>query len=212
MLYPFSLPTKADKVPTGSNWLHEIKYDRYRMMLIRDQDRVRLISRGGHDWAKHFPLIVEAALKLRQEHFVIDGEVVVLDKDGISDFDALASRQHDKRTLAAFGLALVLPGHALTGPSTARRSRGSGRRGVRSRRFGRCLDALEDSAFVQNGPSDSSEFVGKRNREHVAMQPFLGCLDPRFEPIALPLLWPELNQHNPGGLYKQCAQVAIAAL
>jgi hypothetical protein len=41
---------------------------------------VRLISRGGHDWAKHFPLIVEAALKLCQKHFVIDGEVVVPDK------------------------------------------------------------------------------------------------------------------------------------
>jgi bifunctional non-homologous end joining protein LigD len=73
------------------------------MMLIRDQDRVRLISRGGYDWAHRFPLIVAAALKLRQEHFVLDGEVVVLDKDGISDFDALASRKHDKRaTLYAF--------------------------------------------------------------------------------------------------------------
>jgi bifunctional non-homologous end joining protein LigD len=101
----FSLPTKADKVPAGSDWLHEIKYDGYRMMLIREQDRVRLISRGGHDWARQFPLIVEAALKLRQKHFVIDGEVVVLDKDGISDFDALASRKHDKRAqLYAFDM------------------------------------------------------------------------------------------------------------
>jgi bifunctional non-homologous end joining protein LigD len=98
MLYAFSLPTKADKVPAGSDWIHEIKYDGYRMMLIRDQDRVRLISRGGHDfWARYFPLIVAAALKLRQKHFVLDGEVVVLDKDGVSDFDALASHRHDKR-------------------------------------------------------------------------------------------------------------------
>jgi bifunctional non-homologous end joining protein LigD len=43
------------------------------------------------------PLIVAAALKLRQEHFVIDGEAVVLPPDGISDFDALASRRHEKR-------------------------------------------------------------------------------------------------------------------
>ena len=68
MLYEFSLPTKADKVPAGADWLHEIKYDGYRMMLIREQARVRLISRGGHDWARRFPLIVTAALKLRQEH------------------------------------------------------------------------------------------------------------------------------------------------
>jgi hypothetical protein len=71
-LYTFSLPTKADKVPAGCDWIHEIKYDGYRMMLIRDQDRVRLISWGGHDWAKRFPLIAAAALKLRPKHFVID--------------------------------------------------------------------------------------------------------------------------------------------
>jgi len=105
MLYVFSLPTKADKVPTGAEWIHEIKYDGYRMMLIRDQDRVRLISRGGHDWAKRFPLIVSSALKLSEKHFVIDGEVVVLDKEGKSDFDALASRKQDKQAmLYAFDL------------------------------------------------------------------------------------------------------------
>ena len=92
-------------MPAGANWLHEIKFDGYRMMVIREQDRVRLISRGGLDWAKRFPLIVEAALKLRPEHFVIDGEVVVLAADGISDFDALASRKHDERAqLYAFDM------------------------------------------------------------------------------------------------------------
>jgi ATP-dependent DNA ligase len=53
-MYAFSLPTKADKVPAGSEWLHEIKHDGYRMMLIREQDRVRLISRGGYDSAEAF--------------------------------------------------------------------------------------------------------------------------------------------------------------
>jgi bifunctional non-homologous end joining protein LigD len=105
MRYAFSLPTKADKVPAGSDWIHEIKYDGYRMMVIRDQDRVRLISRGGQDWARHFPLIVSAALKLPQASFVLDGEVVVLKPDGVSDFDALHSRKHDKRAmLYAFDL------------------------------------------------------------------------------------------------------------
>jgi bifunctional non-homologous end joining protein LigD len=74
-------------------------------MLIRDQDRVRLISRGGHDWARYFPLIVTAALKLRQQQFVLDGEVVVLDKDGVSDFDALHSGKHNARAqLYAFDM------------------------------------------------------------------------------------------------------------
>ena len=60
MLYGFSLPTKAVTVPTGSDWLHEIKHDDNRMMVIRDRERVRLISRGGYDWAQDFPLIVTA--------------------------------------------------------------------------------------------------------------------------------------------------------
>jgi ATP-dependent DNA ligase len=55
--------SKADKVLTGPDWPHEVKYDGYRTMLIRRQDRVRLISRGGYDLARHFPLIVEAALR-----------------------------------------------------------------------------------------------------------------------------------------------------
>jgi bifunctional non-homologous end joining protein LigD len=57
----------------------------------------RLISRGDHDWAQGFPLIIQGALRLRQKYFTIDGEVVVLDKNGISNFDALALRRHDKR-------------------------------------------------------------------------------------------------------------------
>jgi hypothetical protein len=92
MRYEFSLPTKADRVPTGRDWLHEVKYDGYRMMRIRERDRVRLISRGGYDLARHLPLIVEAALNLRQQHFVIDGEAVVLGPDGVSD-DRLLSCQ-----------------------------------------------------------------------------------------------------------------------
>jgi ATP-dependent DNA ligase len=66
MPYAFSFPTKATRCA-----LHEISS--YRIMLLRERNRVRLISGGAHDWARHFPLIVAAALKLRQEHIMIDG-------------------------------------------------------------------------------------------------------------------------------------------
>jgi bifunctional non-homologous end joining protein LigD len=69
------------------------KYDGYRVRLERDDDRVRLISRGGYNWARRFPWIVETALKLRQKHFVLDGEAVVLGVDGVSDFEALPFAQ-----------------------------------------------------------------------------------------------------------------------
>ena len=55
------------------HWIHEIKYDSYQIM-VREQDRVCLIGRGGHDWARHFLMIVESALRLRQDRFMIDGE------------------------------------------------------------------------------------------------------------------------------------------
>jgi bifunctional non-homologous end joining protein LigD len=100
MLYTFALPIKADKVPAGPDWLHEVKYDGYRMMLIREQDRVRLISRGGHDWAWRFPLIVTAALKLRQEHFVLDGETVVLKRGSQAHFVRRTNEQRLKRLQA----------------------------------------------------------------------------------------------------------------
>jgi ATP-dependent DNA ligase len=64
-------------------------------MLVRQDDRVRLITKDGHDWSKRFPWIVETARKIRQKHFVLDGEAVVLGVDGISDFNALHSRKHD---------------------------------------------------------------------------------------------------------------------
>jgi hypothetical protein len=118
MLYTFALPIKADKVPAGPDWLHEVKYDGHRMMLIREQDRVRLISRGGHDWARRFPLIVRAALKLRQEHFVI-GETVVLGPDGVSDLAALHSGRHDERAQ----LCLSTCSRATAKTSASRRSR-----------------------------------------------------------------------------------------
>lgn len=83
--FEFCLPTKATAVPDGPAWLHEVKYDGYRLRLERDGDRVRLITRNGYDWTKRYPWIVEAALKNRHKQFVIDGEAVVLGLDGIAD-------------------------------------------------------------------------------------------------------------------------------
>jgi bifunctional non-homologous end joining protein LigD len=63
--FDFCLPTKATTVPHTPDWLHEVKYDGYRLRLERDGDRVRLITRGGYNWANRYPWIVEAALKNR---------------------------------------------------------------------------------------------------------------------------------------------------
>jgi ATP-dependent DNA ligase len=74
---------------------------------------VQLITRGGYNWTKRYPWIVEAALKNRYKQFVIDGEAVILGVDGISDFNALHSGKHnDEVQLYAFDI-LALNGDDL---------------------------------------------------------------------------------------------------
>jgi bifunctional non-homologous end joining protein LigD len=84
--------------------LHRI----YRLQVER-----RLITRGGYDWSKRYPWIVESALKNRYKQFVVDGEAVILGVDGISDFNALHSGKHnDEVQLYAFDI-LALNGDDL---------------------------------------------------------------------------------------------------
>jgi ATP-dependent DNA ligase len=89
------IPTRGAKVPAGPDWLREIKHDGYRLIVQREGKRVRLLTRNGHDWSARYPLITEAALRLKSASFVIDGEAVLLGVDGISDFNGLHSRKHD---------------------------------------------------------------------------------------------------------------------
>jgi len=111
--FEFCLPSTGTKVPAGPDWLHEIKYDGYRIRVERDRDRIRLITRSGYDWTSRFPWIGEAALKNRVRQFVIDGEAVVLGVDGYSDFNALHSGRHnDEVQLCAFD-ALAMDGDDL---------------------------------------------------------------------------------------------------
>jgi hypothetical protein len=53
-------PDQVPSVPAGPDWLHEIKYDGYRLGVERIGERVKLISKGGYNWTKRFPWIVEA--------------------------------------------------------------------------------------------------------------------------------------------------------
>jgi bifunctional non-homologous end joining protein LigD len=113
--HPFEpcVPSRAVKVPVGPDWIHEVKHDGYRLIVQREGERVRLFTRGGHDWTERYPRIVESALRNRSSSFVIDGEAVLLGVDGVSDFDGLHSRRHDDEVqLYAFD-ALALDGEDL---------------------------------------------------------------------------------------------------
>jgi ATP-dependent DNA ligase len=112
-MFEFCIPIRAKVVPDGPDWLHEIKYDGYRLRLERDGRGVRLMTRGGYNFADRYSWIVEAARKMRQTRFVLDGEAVVLGIDGVADFDALHSRRHDEEVqLYAFDI-LALDGEDL---------------------------------------------------------------------------------------------------
>jgi bifunctional non-homologous end joining protein LigD len=89
------LPTKTDKLPSGSQWVHEIKHDGFRIVARKTDDRVRLYSRAGHDLTYRFPLIVEALAKLRSRSCIVDGEAVACDDHGMPSFERIRYRQHD---------------------------------------------------------------------------------------------------------------------
>jgi bifunctional non-homologous end joining protein LigD len=90
------LPTKTDKLPSGSQWLHEIKHDGFRVIARKESDRVRLCSRPGNDMTRRFPLIVDALVRLRSRSCIIDGEAVACDDNGVTSFDCVRYRHHDE--------------------------------------------------------------------------------------------------------------------
>src|SRR5215831_15675360 len=102
--YSPCLPTSGKVVPATSAWLHEVKYDGYRLIVARDGNRVRLFTRNGHDWSGRYPWIVEAALKNRHQQFVIDGEAVILGVDAAADGGEVRCRGVDCLTTIPFPL------------------------------------------------------------------------------------------------------------
>jgi bifunctional non-homologous end joining protein LigD len=102
------LCTAADAVPPGDGWLHEIKWDGYRLMARVERGKTRLLTRNGYDWTGRFPAVARAAAELAAEAAYLDGEVIVEDRRGVSDFAALkaalAAGRADKAVLFAFDL------------------------------------------------------------------------------------------------------------
>jgi bifunctional non-homologous end joining protein LigD len=68
------LPTKTDRLPSSSEWLHEIKHDGFRVIARKTGAQMRLHSRPGNDLTYRFPLIVETLGRLRSRSCIIDGE------------------------------------------------------------------------------------------------------------------------------------------
>ncbi len=112
------LATLSETAPASSNWIHEIKFDGYRLQARIADGRVTLKTRRGLDWTEKFPAIAVAFGKVPAETALIDGELVSEGEDGISSFSLLQqdlkSKRHDRIRFYAFDL-LYLNGADLRG-------------------------------------------------------------------------------------------------
>jgi bifunctional non-homologous end joining protein LigD len=112
----------AKRVPAVGDWSFEIKWDGYRLEVHVEPGRVRILTRGGHDWTHRFPAIEAAAMALGPTTMILDGEAVVLDDAGRSNFGMLQAalggrggkRLAGEALFYAFDL-LYFDGHDLRG-------------------------------------------------------------------------------------------------
>jgi len=110
------LATQAALAPDTPGWLHEIKLDGYRMQAICTGRSVRIVTRNGLDWTHRFPAVAAALATLPMRQAVFDGEIVALDRHGLSSFARLQASFQDSAahplTYFVFDL-LHLDGHNL---------------------------------------------------------------------------------------------------
>lgn len=91
------LATLVPKLPGGDLWLHEIKFDGYRLQVRKQEHDVSCFTRRGYDWRDRFPTIVGAAQGINASQVVLDGEAVIVTAKGDTDFSALESYVSSKR-------------------------------------------------------------------------------------------------------------------
>lgn len=110
-----ALATSVETVPSGSRWIHEIKFDGYRVQVHLANEAVRVFTRRGNDWTKRFRKIASDAWHIKAGSAIIDGEVVVPAANGATDFSVLQNELKGASTrivLTAFDL-LYLNGRDL---------------------------------------------------------------------------------------------------
>ncbi len=111
------LATLVDSVPQGDEWLHEIKFDGYRILCRIDNKRAKFLTREAQDWTGRFGALVEAAQGLPLRQAFLDGEVVALEENGKTNFQLLQNsiKQNNTATLVYFVFDLLyLDGSDLT--------------------------------------------------------------------------------------------------
>jgi bifunctional non-homologous end joining protein LigD len=123
---PVELAVLEKEAPDTDDWLHEVKFDGYRMLARMDDGPARLITRNDQDWTAKFPELAEAFTRFDLSGTVLDGEIVKLAENGISSFaalqDALSKEKTADLVYVAFDL-LFLDGEDLRGLPLEERKR-----------------------------------------------------------------------------------------
>jgi len=104
------LATLRPEAPQGEKWLHEIKWDGYRLLAAIDEGKAHLRSRNGLDWSSNYPGIVAALESLGLHEARFDGELVALDRAGKSDFSSLVQTIKSGKTEGLSYVIFDMPG------------------------------------------------------------------------------------------------------
>lgn len=92
------LATLTELPPEGDEWLHEIKFDGYRMICRIDNGKITFTSRNQQDWTGRLEGLVKATSRLKAKQAILDGEVVIFQRDGTTDFQALQNAFREGRS------------------------------------------------------------------------------------------------------------------
>jgi len=105
------LATLADSVPRNIPWVVESKFDGYRMLARADGKKVQLFTRNGHDWTAKLKTVATAVAALQWGAAWIDGEIVVMNANGVPDFNALQNSIDNSKTADVVYFVFDLPFH-----------------------------------------------------------------------------------------------------
>ncbi|WP_318012847.1 MULTISPECIES: RNA ligase family protein [unclassified Mesorhizobium] len=110
-------PELYDDPPKGDDWIHEIKFDGYRTQVIKDENGIRFYTKRGFEWTRRYQYLAAEAAGMEAETFIFEGETIMINDAGLSDFHGLQAAVSGRRPspdlyLVAFDL-LHLNGHDL---------------------------------------------------------------------------------------------------
>jgi ATP-dependent DNA ligase len=104
------IPVLSAQPPAGEGWIHEIKHDGFRTLVRLNRGQAQAFTRNGYDWSDKYQRVIDACHKLRCRSALIDGEIIVQDAKGVSDFAVLRAaikREPHRLVMFAFDLLFI---------------------------------------------------------------------------------------------------------